>query len=186
MYLCTRDASGLAVSLIQSNFHGIGSGLAAGPTGVFLHNRGAGFSLRAGHPNELMPGRRPLHTLSPTLWTSEGRLRLVLGTRGGQYQPQLLLQLAAHHLLAGLDLDSAMAVPRWTVDHWGPGEEHLVTAEEAAGPRIIEGLRERGHRVEPIHGWQPGWGPAAAISETGAGVQAAADPRVSTSAAAAG
>ncbi len=81
-YLCTRDRWGMGVSLIQSNFHGIGAGLGAGDTGVFLHNRGAGFNLIPGHPNELTPGRRPLHTLSPTLWTDGSDLRLLLGTRG--------------------------------------------------------------------------------------------------------
>ena len=68
-YMCTVDSDGMGVSLIQSNFHGIGSGLSAGRTGVWLHNRGAGFTLLRGHPNELAPGRRPLHTLSPSIWT---------------------------------------------------------------------------------------------------------------------
>ena len=70
-YFCVRDGNGMGVSFIQSNFHGIGSGLSAGDTGVFLHNRGAGFNLISGHPNEMSPGRRPLHTLSPSLWTEK-------------------------------------------------------------------------------------------------------------------
>lgn len=89
-YMCAVDRDGMGVSLIQSNFHGIGSGLSAGRTGVWLHNRGAGFNLDPGHPNEWKPGRRPLHTLSPTIWTEGNRLALVLGTRGGHQQPQLL------------------------------------------------------------------------------------------------
>lgn len=64
-YMCAVDRDGMGVSLIQSNFYGIGSGLSAGRTGVWLHNRGAGFNLIPGHPNEWKPGRRPLHTLSP-------------------------------------------------------------------------------------------------------------------------
>ena len=64
-YLAVIDAAGLAVSFIQSNFMGIGSGLGAGDAGFFLHNRGAGFDLRPGHPNELAAGKRPLHTLVP-------------------------------------------------------------------------------------------------------------------------
>lgn len=185
-YLCTRDSGGLGVSLIQSNFHGIGSGLAAGATGVFLHNRGAGFTLRPGHPNELVPGRRPLHTLSPSLWTDGDDLRLVLGTRGGHQQPQILVQVAAHHLFAGLPLADAMAQPRWTVDGWGPDEEHVVVAEPAMDERVVAGLRRRGHKVAPADGWQPGWGPVAAIVVTADTVEAAADPRVSTATAAAG
>ncbi len=78
-YLCCRDGAGMGVSLIQSNFHGIGSGLSAGDTGVFLHDRGAGFCLVPGHANELVPGNRPAHTLSPTLWTVGGGLRILLG-----------------------------------------------------------------------------------------------------------
>ena len=63
------DGDGVGISLIQSNFAGIGSGLSAGETGVWLQNRGAGFNLIQGHPNEFAAGKRPLHTLSPTLWT---------------------------------------------------------------------------------------------------------------------
>lgn len=184
-YLCTRDSSGRGVSLIQSNFHGIGSGLTAGATGVFLHNRGAGFNLRPGHPNELAPGRRPLHTLSPSLWTHEGELRLILGTRGGHHQPQILVQVAAHHLLAGRSLVAAMTHPRWTVEHWGSGEAHRVVAEPAMNERVVSGLRERGHRVEAAEGWQPGWGPVAAIAVGAGAIEAVADPRVSTATAAA-
>jgi len=177
-YLCTRDRTGLGVSLIQSNFHGIGSGLAAGATGVFLHNRGAGFTLEPGHPNELAPGRRPLHTLSPTLWTSDGELRLLLGTRGGHQQPQLLLQVAAHHLVAGLTIDAAMAQPRWTVDP--SASDHVVHVEPAMDQEVVTGLRRAGHRVDLTTGWEPGWGPVAAIRVDGGAVVAAADPRVSS------
>jgi len=79
--MCTRDASGMGVALIQSNYHGIGSALSAGNTGVFLHDREAGFTLGKGHPNELKPGKRPLHTLSPTLWTRGNDLAALLGTQ---------------------------------------------------------------------------------------------------------
>jgi gamma-glutamyltranspeptidase/glutathione hydrolase len=185
-YLCVRDSAGLGVSLIQSNFHGIGSGLAAGATGVFLHNRGAGFTLQQGHPNELAPGRRPLHTLSPSLWTHGRELRLILGTRGGQHQPQLLTQVAAHHLHAGLAIGEAIAQPRWTIDGWGAAEQHVIAVEPAIEDRIVTGLRERGHRVEVADGWQAGWGPVAAIAVAHGLVEAAADPRVSTANAATG
>ncbi len=181
MYLCVRDGAGLGISLIQSNFRGIGCGIAAGATGVFLHDRGSGFTLEPGHRNELAPGRRPLHTLSPTLWTEDGRLRLLLGTRGGQYQPQLLLQVAAHHLGAGIDLPEAMALPRWIVDHWGPDERHRVTAEDRIGSRVLSGLRERGHDITSTGPWQRGWGPVAAIATGADTVEGAGDPRVSTS-----
>ncbi len=185
MFLCVRDGSGMGISLIQSNFHGIGSGVGAGATGVLLHNRGAGFTLEPGHRNELAPGRRPLHTLSPALFTAGGSLRMLLGTRGGQYQPQLLLQVAAHRLGAGLPLEHAVAAPRWIVDEWGPDETHAVTVEDRMGEDVIAGLRERGHQVDVAGSWQRGWGPVAAIEVGDSAVMGAGDPRVSGSGAAA-
>ncbi|HAP78106.1 MAG TPA: gamma-glutamyltranspeptidase, partial [Acidimicrobiaceae bacterium] len=94
-YLCTADADGMAVSLIQSNASGFGSWLAEPATGINLHNRGLGFSLDPGHPAELRPGARPPHTLCPALATRDGQLVSVFGTMGGDGQPQILLQLAA-------------------------------------------------------------------------------------------
>jgi gamma-glutamyltranspeptidase/glutathione hydrolase len=182
-YMCVRDGEGVGVSLIQSNFAGIGSGLSAGDTGVFLHNRGAGFNLIAGHPNELTPGRRPLHTLSPTLWTKDGDLKLLLGTRGGQYQPQLLIQVAAHLLYCDAPRAASQPAPRWQVDGWGPGEETLVKVEERTDPDVIAGLEDRGHRVERVPDWIGGWGPVSLIGVDDDDVYAAADPRVSSSAA---
>jgi gamma-glutamyltranspeptidase/glutathione hydrolase len=180
-YLCVRDGAGLGVSLIQSNFHGIGTGRGAGATGVFLHDRGAGFTLEQGHRNELVPGRRPLHTLAPTLWTEGGSLRMILGTRGGQYQPQLLLQVAAHRRLAGLDASAAMAFPRWIVDHWGPDETHRVSVESRMPDGVVDELSARGHIVARTAPWERGWGPVALIEHDGASVTACGDPRVSTS-----
>lgn len=186
-YLCARDTDGMAVSFIQSNYYGIGSGRSAGATGIFLHNRGAGFNLEPGHPNELRPGRRPLHTLSPTLWTANGQLALLLGTRGGQYQPQILLQLAAHCFWSGATMRRAQARPRWRVDGWEQGSAaHRVTLERGFPQRTIDGLGLRGHRVAETEPWQAGWGPVSMIQQDGRLVEGSADPRVTTSAALAG
>ena len=97
-YMTVRDSEGLGISLIQSNFHGIGSRIGVDSYGFFLHNRGCGFNLKKGHPNYLQAGKKPLHTLSPTLWTKENKLELILGTRGGRYQPQLLAQMILPYL----------------------------------------------------------------------------------------
>ncbi len=185
-YMCTADRNGLGVSLIQSNFTGIGSGLSAGSTGVFLHNRGAGFSLNAGHPNELAPGKRPLHTLSPTLWTRSGRLEYLLGTRGGHQQPQLLIQMAAHLMHAQTPPAHAQALPRWTMNEFGPGSGSAVLVEPRMPGRVVAGLEARGHGVDVVDGrWQAGWGPISLIHIDGDGVRTgAADPRVSTATAA--
>jgi len=181
-YLCVRDGAGLGVSLIQSNFWGIGSGRSAGATGVWLQNRGAGFTLRPGHPNELLPGRRPLHTLSPTLWTENGRLALLLGTRGGHYQPQLLAQVAAHLHHARLDASTAQALPRWVLDELGPGVPSRLDYEDRLPDRVVAGLAATGHELTAAGPWQPGWGPVALIGIDDT-VTGAADPRVSTAAA---
>ncbi len=184
-YMCTADRHGTAVSLIQSNFHGIGSGISAGDTGVWLHNRGAGFSLVAGHPNELAPGKRPLHTLAPTLWTSDGRWELILGTRGGHQQPQLLAQWAAHHFYLGSSIAAAQAAPRWTMTEFGAGTRSRVNVENRVPDRIVAELRHRGHVVTVTErSWEPGWGPISSIRNDGGTKHGAADPRISTAAAA--
>ncbi len=117
-YMCTKDKDGNAVSLIQSNYYGIGSTIGVGDYGFFLHNRGAGFNLLQNHPNSLKPGRKPLHTLSPTMWSVDGNLDMVIGTRGGRYQPQLL----SHFILKILkdeNIENAMTSPRWNIDEFG-------------------------------------------------------------------
>jgi len=181
-YLCTRDASGMGVSYIQSNFMGIGSGRSAGATGVWLHNRGAGFNLIPGHPNEYAPGRRPLHTLSPTLWTDGDRLALLLGTRGGHYQPQLLAQIAADLHVGGSCPDDSQAFPRWVVHDLAPGSTSRVEYEPRFPRRTIAGLSERGHDLVPVDGWMTGWGPVSIIRIED-DLRGSADPRVSTAAA---
>ncbi|SDU54218.1 gamma-glutamyltransferase family protein [Jiangella alkaliphila] len=188
-YLCVVDGDGMAVSLIQSNFHGIGSLVGAGAAGFLLHDRGRGFSLIPDHPGELAPGRRPLHTLSPSLWTRGERLAMVLGARGGHVQPQLVQQVAAFVLGAGLDPDEAQARPRWTIEPpEGPTGAPVpsgsrVRVEPDVPARVVDGLRRRGHEVVPVDGPQPGWGPVSVIQVDDAGWRLSArDPRVATTA----
>jgi len=178
-YLTTRDRDGMVVSFIQSNFWGIGSGFSAGATGVWLHNRGAGFDLRPGHPNELIPGRRPLHTLAPTLWTDDSRARLVLGTRGGDQQPLILAQVAANQLWAGTDPEEAQWLPRWSIDAPASVDLPVVLYEPRFEPSTITALSRMGHVVEPAESWESGWGPVSTITIDDA-VRGEADPRVST------
>ncbi len=182
-YMCTLDAAGMGVSLMQSNFYGIGSGLSAGSTGVWLHNRGAGFSLQPGHPNELSPGKRPAHTLAPSLWTRDGALTMLLGSRGGDLQPQLVAQLAADLLYLGMDPAQAQAMPRWALDFFGPGVASAPALEDTMPAAVIEGLAARGHDVTTVPA-QRAWGPVSVIRTAGDGIHhAAADPRISTAAA---
>jgi gamma-glutamyltranspeptidase/glutathione hydrolase len=190
IYLCTADAEGGAVSLIQSNAAGWGCHVVVPGTGIFLHDRGLGFSLEAGHPAELAPGRRPPHTLSPALVThDDGRLAYVVGTMGGDTQPQVVLQLLARLLRNGQSAGAAVSAPRWVLGSggfttWtGPGQEH-VSLEDGAPAAWADGLPARGHEVA----WLPAManvGHAHVISVTGDGVLGgAADPRALTGSAA--
>jgi gamma-glutamyltranspeptidase/glutathione hydrolase len=98
--VCAVDAGRRGVSLIMSNAADFGSRLVLPHHGVFLHNRGMGFSLEPGHPAEYGPGRRPPHTLAPVAITGPaGTLDTVLGTMGGDAQPQVLLQVLRAHSL---------------------------------------------------------------------------------------
>ena len=181
-YLCTLDAGGMGVSLIQSNFWGIGTNI--GAAGFFLHNRGAGFTLEPGHPNELAPGKRPLHTLSPTLWTRSGKLHTLLGTRGGHFQPQILAQVAARLFSANESPGDAQDGCRWTVDEFGPGAAPALALETTAGEELARGLAERGWEVSVAAARERGWGPVGLITVDGHGLRiAAADPRVPTASA---
>ena len=154
--LCVVDRDRMAVSLIQSNAGGWGANIIEPNTGEFLHSRGIGFSLQAGHPAEYRPGRRPPHTLAPALVTTpDGAAKAVLGTMGGDTQPQILLQLLARVLSGsqGASAGEAVDAPRWMLGDgrfstWtGAGPDHL-TLEERGAPLWQEGLEQRGHRVE--------------------------------------
>lgn len=182
-YLCAADHDGLAVSIIQSNYRGTGSPFGAARSGFLLQDRGGGFSLTPGHPNELGPDKRPLHTLSPTLWTQGDQPRWLLGARGGAVQPQLIAQVAARAILDSTPLEVAQAAPRWTVPAFGPGEPSRLRLEPGIPDRVAEGLADRGHAVDILDGPQPGWGPLSIIELDGTRRRAAPDPRVDTTAA---
>jgi len=162
-HLCAIDGDGLGVSLTQSNALDFGSHLAEPTTGIFLHNRGVGFSLVEDHPAEVGPRRRPPHTLSPMLVTSaEGSLSHLVGAMGGDAQPQILVQLLARMLRAGQDPARAISAPRMSLDAPGAGpfrlwwgEDLTVLAEADAPAGWVDGLRERGHRVQAIRAFDP-------------------------------
>lgn len=182
-YLCAADADGMAVSMIQSNYRGTGSPFGAVRSGFLLQDRGMGFSLTPGHPNQLAPGKRPLHTLSPTLWTNGDQPRWILGTRGGAMQPQLIAQLAARAIIGDASLEDAQEAPRWTISDFGPGTGSQVSLEPDLPERVAEDLESRGHSLSRLDQRQPGWGPMSIIELDGAKRRAAADPRVDTTAA---
>jgi len=162
-HLCAIDADGLGVSLTQSNALDFGAHVVAGSTGVFLHNRGVGFSLEPGHPNEYGPGRRPSHTLSPVLVTEpEGTLAHLVGTMGGDAQPQIILQLLARLLVTRQDPATAIAAAR--VVHEAPGAPPFRLWQGSASALVMEShapegwrdaLESRGHRVRVVGAFNP-------------------------------
>lgn len=182
-YLCVADSSGMAVSIIQSNYRGTGSPFGATRSGFLLQDRGMGFTLTPGHSNELAPGKRPLHTLSPTIWTDSAGPRWILGTRGGSVQPQLIAQVAARAIVGKQSVGDAQAAPRWTVSDFGPHSTPAPRFEPDTPSTVLDGLVERGHQVSTTPGPQPGWGPISMIELDGDARRAAADPRVDTTAA---
>lgn len=159
VHLTAVDSNGMGVSLIQSNARSFGSWLTVGNTGIFLHNRGLGFSLETGHVAEYGPGRRPPHTLSPALITHpDGTLRSVLGTMGGDAQPhvvqQLVTRLLRHDQSPGEVIGAGRFVlgstdPTSMFSVWDSGTAEVqVLIEPWMEPTWREGLESRGHRVE--------------------------------------
>jgi gamma-glutamyltranspeptidase/glutathione hydrolase len=162
-HLCAVDADGLGISLTQSNALDFGAHLVAGDTGVFLHNRGVGFSLEPGHPAEYGPRRRPTHTLSPAVVTRpDGTLALIVGTMGGDVQPEILVQLLVRLLHSGQDPATAISAAR--VVHEAPGAPPFrlwqapaqsLLMESDAPEAWLEGLESRGHRVRVVGALNP-------------------------------
>jgi len=182
-YLCTLDGQGMAVSLIQSNASGLGAKIAEPSTQINLHNRGLGFNLIPGHPAELQPERRPPHTLVPAMATDDEGLRAVLGTMGGDAQPQILLQVAARLFRHRQHPREAIGAGRWALqaasgfDTWTADRVH-VAVEGNAPSAWADGLAARGHDVVVTPPMSAAFGHAMAITrledDTWA---AAADPR---------
>lgn len=190
IHLATVDSNRTGVSLIQSNAAGWGAHLVVPGARVFLQNRGLGFSLQPGHPARYGPGRRPPHTLAPALITTPvGDLHTVLGTMGGDSQPQVLLQLVARTLQAGHGPGRAVAAGRFALagpsgfTTWDQGGDVTVQVEGNAPGGWLEGLQARGHRAQAAPAWSHGFGHAHLITVQDGRLAGASDPRARTGAA---
>lgn len=179
-FACVADKSGMAVSIIQSNYRGLGSRYGAARSGFLLQDRGLGFNLTPGHPNEALPGKRPFHTLAPTLWTSGDQPAMTLGTRGGHIQPQMLIQVAARAILTDSDLIAAQNAPRWSIDGYGPNTPGALQLEPGSPTDVVHRLSALGHPVTVNPARLSGWGPVSAIRLAGDSRETAADPRSGT------
>jgi gamma-glutamyltranspeptidase/glutathione hydrolase len=142
VYLCTADADGMMVSLIQSSYMGFGSGIVVPGTGIALHDRGANFSLDPNHPNRLEPGKRPYHTIIPGFLTRDGQAVGPFGVMGGFMQPQGHIQMVANTIDYHLNPQASLDAPRW---QWTSGKS--IQIESDADPAIVKALRAAGHQV---------------------------------------
>ena len=175
VFITAVDQWGNAVSWIQSNFAGFGSGLLDEATGILLHNRGALFTLETGHPNQIAPDKRPYHTLSPTMALyPSGEFAFTLGTPGGDSQTQTILQITHNMLVFGMTPQQAIEAPRFR----SLGGLRLAIEDRVSEEALLD-LRQRGHLLNLVEGWTATFGGAHMIHhdpETGV-LTAAADPR---------
>jgi len=143
-YFAVVDAEGNAASAIQSIFHNFGSGILDPKTGVLFHNRGANFVLKAGHPNELLGGKRPRHTLSSVMVLERENVKGLLGTSGGDYRPNLHAWMMLHWLYRGKRLQEAIEMPRvlWQ------GENRLLVEQGGGDARVLE---QMGWKVQLVN-----------------------------------
>jgi len=144
VYLTVVDQARNAVSFINSNYTGIGSGMVGGKTGIALQNRGAGFSLDPQHPNCLAPLKRPYHTIIPAMMMRDGRPLYSFGVMGGAMQPQGHLQVTVNLIDLEMDPQRALDAPRFRVT-----EGDRVALEPAVPEQVVAELRRRGHAIAP-------------------------------------
>ncbi|MBI2959710.1 MAG: gamma-glutamyltransferase family protein, partial [Betaproteobacteria bacterium] len=142
VYLTAADASGMMVSMIQSNFMGFGSGVVVPGTGISLQNRGSGLNLTPGHPNQVAPRKRPYHTIIPAFVTRGGKPVMTLGVMGGTMQPQGHMQVMVRMADYGQNAQAAIDGPRFRVVQ---GME--VNFEHEWPQATLEELARRGHRI---------------------------------------
>jgi gamma-glutamyltranspeptidase/glutathione hydrolase len=169
IYLTTADASGMMVSLIQSNYRGMGSGMVPSRPeggreaglGFMLQDRGEQFALTPGHPNVLAPGKRPFHTIIPAFITKDGKPWMSFGVMGGAMQPQGHAQIVINMVDFGMTLQQAGDAPR--IHHNGSTEPQgdvkpmttggELNLEPGFAPDVLAELTRRGHLIKPIHRW---------------------------------
>jgi gamma-glutamyltranspeptidase/glutathione hydrolase len=142
VYLAAADASEMMVSFIQSNYWGFGSGNVIPGTGIAMQNRGHGFTLEPGHPNEVGPGKRPFHTIIPAFVTRGGQPLMSFGVMGGIMQAQGHVQMMTRTFDHHQNPQAASDAPRWRVD----GGLN-VSLERGFAPDVLDDLRQRGHHL---------------------------------------
>jgi gamma-glutamyltranspeptidase/glutathione hydrolase len=151
VYLTAADAHGNVISFIQSLFNSFGAGFVAGDTGITLHNRGSGFVLTPGHPNELAPHKRPLHTLVPAMLVRDDKPWMSFGVMGGDNQAQAHAQMVANFVDFGMHVQEAGDAPR--MRHMGDE----LALESGIGSEVRRDLEARGHTIKDGRGLVGGY-----------------------------
>jgi gamma-glutamyltranspeptidase/glutathione hydrolase len=155
IYLTTADKDGMMVSLIQSNYRGMGSGLVADHLGFMFQDRGELYSLREGDANVYAPGKRPFQTIIPAFVMKDGQPFLSFGLMGGDMQPQGHVQVLTDIIDFGMNVQEADDAARWR--HFGGAEPTgepstgigTVEMESGFDPAVKEELARRGYKIVP-------------------------------------
>ncbi|MGH8050518.1 MAG: gamma-glutamyltransferase [Arenimonas sp.] len=166
IYMTVADKDGMMVSLIQSNYRGMGSGMTPPGLGFILQDRGEQFVLKPGHPNSFEPGKRPFHTIIPAFITKNGKPWISFGLMGGAMQPQGHAQIVMNLIDFGMNLQEAGDAPR--IQHEGSTEPAgqnsamtdggVLNLESEFSYPVIQALMRKGHKIEfadgPYGGYQ--------------------------------
>lgn len=142
VYITVVDQDRMAVSLIYSIFHGFGSGIASEKFGILLQNRGAGFSLTPGHPNEMKGGKRPMHTIIPAILQEADGAVSPFGVMGGAYQPTGHARMVTNRRDFGMDWQGAIDAPRAFAD------AGVLRIERGYDRAVRADLEAKGHKLE--------------------------------------
>jgi len=172
VYLATADANGMMVSYIQSNYMGFGSGVVVPGTGISLQNRGSGFSLQPGHPNQVSGGKRPFHTIIPAFLTRDSKPVMSFGVMGADMQPQGHLQMLVRLIDYGQNPQTAADAPRWKITLDGG-----LLLERAISEEVARGLAQLGHRVVRASPGSTEFGAAQLVHRLDDAYVAASEPR---------
>ncbi|WP_372570517.1 gamma-glutamyltransferase family protein [Ruegeria jejuensis] len=141
IYITVVDRDGMAVSLIYSIFRGFGSGIASDKFGILFQNRGSGFTLEPGHPNEFGGGKRPMHTIIPGMLRQNGRITLPFGVMGGAYQSTGHARFVSNLADYGMGLQAALDAPRCFAD------SGKLLVERGYSDAVRQELADLGHSV---------------------------------------
>ncbi|SNR15772.1 gamma-glutamyltransferase [Tenacibaculum jejuense] len=163
IYMTVADKNGTMISLIQSNYRGMGSGMVPPKLGFMLQDRGELFSLKRGQANTYEPGKRPFHTIIPAFITKDNKPFVSFGVMGGDFQPMGHTQIVMNLIDFGMNLQEAGDAPRF--DHTGGASPMgaittntgTIRTESGIPYTTIRGLMDRGHRIGTARGIYGGY-----------------------------